>query len=214
MGIPEPDAGRRIIRADAVSGSSGSSPEQAGAGQAGAEQAAAARAGTRPAGRASAAVVIVPTLLGLLGFFAVSAAVTADEATVSVTAPGLLLALTAMVVAGVSPLYAVNPTWRSLRRPALLLTACLLVEAGLLLFAPQVILFSLPALPLALGGGGVLLATSLWGQFRKGPAPEPVLLPRHEATERPFTSTLLVVVVNWALFLAAGALCAWLLLGD
>ncbi|MCQ1955427.1 hypothetical protein NNX39_02760 [Arthrobacter sp. zg-Y826] len=199
MGIPGPDAGRRPIRAGAASGGSGSSSEQAIA---------------EPAERTSAAVVIVPTLLGLLGFFAVSAAVTADEATVSVTAPGLLLALTAMVVAGVSPLYAVNPTWASLRRPALMLAACLLAETVLLLFAPQVILFSLPALPLALCGGGVLLATSLWGQFRKGPAPEPVLLPRHQAAARSFTSTLLVVVVNWALFLAAGALCAWLLLGD
>ena len=162
----------------------------------------------------SAAVVIVPTLLGLLGFFAVAAAVTSEAATVSVTAPGLLLAFTALVVAGVSPLYALNPTWRSLRRPALLLAACLLVEVILFLAAPQLVLFSLPALPLALGGGVVLLATSLWGQFRKGPAPEPVLLPRRDLPPRPYTSTLLVVAVNWLLFLAAGALCAWLLLGD
>ncbi|MCC3300357.1 hypothetical protein [Arthrobacter sp. zg-Y895] len=224
MGVPEPDAGRRAIRAGAASGSSGSSAEQAGLEEVGAAPAGAGQAGTRPAGaeqaetgpaeRTSAAVVIVPTLLGLLGFFAVSAAVTAEEATVSVTVPGLLLALTAMVVAGVSPLYAVNPTWGSLRRPAFLLAACLLMETVLFLFAPEVILFSLPALPLALCGGGVLLSTSLWGQFRKGPAPEPVLLPRHQVAARSFTSTLLVVAVNWALFLAAGALCAWLLLGD
>lgn len=88
------------------------------------------------------------------------------------------------------------------------------MEAVLFLAAPQLVLFSLPALPLALGGGVVLLATSLWGQFRKGPAPEPVMLPRRDVPPRPFTSVLLVVAVNWLLFLAVGALCAWLLLGD
>ena len=190
MGTPEPDGGRQGPGAP-----TGAPPEDR----------------TPPR---SAAVVIVPTLLGLLGFFAVAAAVTSEAATVSVTAPGLLLAFTALVVAGVSPLYALNPTWRSLRRPALLLAACLLVEAVLFLAAPQLVLFSLPALPLALGGGAVLLSTSLWGQFRKGPAPEPVLLPRREVPPQPYTSTLLVVAVNWLLFLAAGALCAWLLLGD
>ncbi|MDM7990141.1 hypothetical protein QNO03_06730 [Arthrobacter sp. zg-Y877] len=208
MAMPEPGAGRRTVPAG-VPSSSGSPAGQADAGHAEAKQVESAQA-ERP----SVAVVIVPTLLGLLGFFAVAAAVTADAATVSVTVPGMLLALTALVVAGVSPLCARNPTWLSLRRPAALLALCLLVEAALFLFAPQLVLFSLPALPLALGGGAVLLATSLWGQFRKGPAAEPVLLPLRESPPRPFTSTLLVVAVNWALFLAAGALCAWLLLGD
>ncbi|WP_186764191.1 hypothetical protein [Arthrobacter yangruifuii] len=183
-------------------------------GQTEAGQAEPGHAESGPAGRPPVAAVVVPTLLGLLGFFAVAAAVTADAATVNVTVPGLLLALTALVAAGVSPLYAVHPTWASLRRPAFLLAICLLAEAGLLLFAPQLVLVSVPALPLALGGGVVLLATSLWGQFRKGPIPEPVILPRREAAARPFASTLLVVAVNWALFLAAGAFCAWLLLGD
>ncbi|MCC9144769.1 MULTISPECIES: hypothetical protein [unclassified Arthrobacter] len=218
MAIPEPGAGRRTVPAG-VPSTSGSPAGQADAGHAEAKQAetaqaAAGQAETAQAERPSVAVVIVPTLLGLLGFFAVAAAVTADAATVSVTVPGMLLALTALVVAGVSPLYARNSTWLSLRRPAVLLALCLLVEAALFLFAPQLVLFSLPALPLALGGGAVLLATSLWGQFRKGPAAEPVLLPLRESPPRPFTSTLLVVAVNWALFLAAGALCAWLLLGD
>ncbi|KAD4060212.1 hypothetical protein GD627_03910 [Arthrobacter yangruifuii] len=187
-------------------------PAKAGHAEAGQAKAGHAEAG--PAGRPPMAAVVVPTLLGLLGFFAVAAAVTADAATVNVTVPGLLLALTALVAAGVSPLYAVHPTWASLRRPAFLLAICLLAETGLLLFAPQLVLVSVPALPLALGGGVVLLATSLWGQFRKGPIPEPVILPRREAAARPFASTLLVVAVNWALFLAAGAFCAWLLLGD
>ena len=164
--------------------------------------------------RRSAAVVIVPTLLGLLGFVAVASAVTAEASTVDVTAPGLMLAFTALIVAGGGPLYARRTTWRSLRRPAVLLAACLAVEAVLFLAAPQLVLFSLPALPLALGGGVVLLATSLWGQFRKGPVPDPVIITRSELPPRPFTSTLAVVGVNWLLFLAAGAVCAWLLLGD
>ncbi|MCC3278082.1 hypothetical protein LJ754_02770 [Arthrobacter sp. zg-Y40] len=233
MGTPEPDAGRRIPGAPAGAAPGGADPagaDPAGVGPAGADLAGAGPAGVGPSGAAlpgprpedreerpavrSAAVVIVPTLLGLLGFFAVAAAVTSDAATVNVTAPGLLLAFTALVVAGVSPLYARNPTWRSLRRPTLLLAACLVVEAVLLLAAPHLVLFSLPALPLALAGGTVLLGTSLWGQFRKGPAPEPVLLPHREMPPRPFTSTLLVVAVNWLLFLSVGALCAWLLLGD
>ena len=115
MGTPEPDAGRQVPGAP-----TGAPPPE-----------------DRPGREGSAAVVIVPTLLGLLGFFAVAAAVTSDAATVNVTAPGLLLAFTALVVAGISPLYALNPTWRSLRRPALLLAACLLVEVILFLAAPQ-----------------------------------------------------------------------------
>ncbi|MCC9203932.1 hypothetical protein [Arthrobacter sp. zg-Y769] len=219
MGSSKPGTDPRTTPADAVSGSSGSAPRQAAAQETTTQQAATLQARTQQTAtlqedRPSVAVVVVPTLLGLLGFFAVAAAVTADAATVNVTVPGLLLALTTLVVAGISPLYAANPARASLRRPAALLTLCLLVEAALFLFASQLVLFSVPALPLALGGGAVLLATSLWGQFRKGPVPEPVLLPRREAAARPFASTLLVVAVNWALFLAAAAFCAWLLLGD
>ena len=201
MGTPEPDAGLPAVDALAVQP----------VGNPAANQAVDTDTGT-PSG--SAAALIVPTLLGLSGFVAVAAAVTSEAATVAVTAPGLMLAFTALVVAGISPLYARRPTWRSLRRPALLLAACLLAEAALFLAASQLVLFSLPALPLALCGGAVLLATSLWGQFRRGPAPEPVLQPRSELPPRPFASTLLAVAVNWLLFLAAGALCAWLLLGD
>ncbi|MCQ1999608.1 hypothetical protein [Arthrobacter zhaoxinii] len=220
MGNPQPDAGSRAFPSGKPSGTpSGAASGRASGAASGSSGPRARQAGTEQAEpgqaeRPSVAAVIVPTLLGLLGFVAVAAAVTADAATVSVTVPGLLLALTALVVAGISPLYAGNPTWASLRRPVFLLAMCLAAEAALFLFAPRLILFSVPALPLALGGGAVLMSTSLWGQFRRGPVPEPVLLPRRDAAARPFASTLLVVAVNWALFLAAGAFCAWLLLGD
>ncbi|MCC3272565.1 hypothetical protein MUK71_13465 [Arthrobacter zhangbolii] len=201
MGIPEPDAGPPAV--DALAARPAEDPVE----KDGVDTATAPHSG-------SAAALIVPTLLGLLGFVAVAAAVTSEAATVAVTAPGLMLAFTALVVAGISPLYLRRPTLRSLRRPAILLAACLLVEAALFLAASHLVLFSLPALPLALCGGAVLLGTSLWGQFRKGPAPDPVLRPRSELPPRPFASTLLAVAVNWLLFLTAGAVCAWLLLGD
>lgn len=79
MVIPEPSSGRSVAGAPV---GEAQEPQQA----------------------ASAAVVIVPTLLGMLGFVAVAAAVTSEAATVAVTFPGLLLAFTALVVAGISPL--------------------------------------------------------------------------------------------------------------
>ena len=80
------------------------------------------------------------------------------------------------------------------------------------LLAGGVVLFTLPAVPLALLGGAVLLATSLWGQFRKGVTDQPVVEPLSAPPHPSFGLTLLEVLGNWMLFLAAAALSAWFLL--
>ena len=167
----------------------------------------------RRSSRSAVAALVVPSCLGLLGFFAVAAAVSSTGSSVGVTLPGLLLVLAGLFLASCAPLLlraaARGPRWR----PATVLTAVVVLPAVAAATAPGMVLFTLPAVPTALSGGLILLSTSLWGQFRKGPAPDPildpVLTPRHSS----FATTLLVVLSHWMLFLAAAAVCAWFLLG-
>ena len=161
---------------------------------------------------AALAALLVPTCLGLLGFFGVAAAVGSADASVEVTVSGFMLVLTALLVAACAPVLlgfiVRRPIWQAVLAGGTF--GALQVLAALL--AGDVVLFALPALPTALIGGMLLLATSLWGQFRKGPAADPILDPVTGPPHRPFGSTLLIVVSNWMLFLSAAAISAWFLL--
>ncbi|WP_104160320.1 hypothetical protein [Arthrobacter sp. ZGTC212] len=162
--------------------------------------------------RSGMAALLVPTCLGLLGFFAVAAAVSSTDGSVQVTLPGLLIVLTGLALAACAPLllgfFVRGPLWRP--AAALMLVFTLQVLIGVL--ARDVVLFTLPALPTALTGGLVLLSTSLWGQFRKDTAPDPILEPMIAPPPSSFGLTLLGVLGNWMLFLAAAAMGAWFLL--
>lgn len=163
--------------------------------------------------RSAVAALVVPTCLGLLGFFAVAAAVSSTGSSVGVTLPGLLLVLSGLFLAARAPLLlraAARSPWR---RPAVVFTAVAVLLAVVTATARDMVLFTLPAVPTALTGGLVLLSTALWGQFRKGPTPDPILEPVISPRHASFTTTLLVVVSHWLLFLAAAAVSAWFLLG-
>ena len=166
----------------------------------------------RRVSRAALAALLVPTCLGLLGFFAVAAAVSSTESRVQVTLPGFLLVAAGLALAACAPLLRRLATRTTLRQCILGAGAVLLALAGSAVLAGDLVLFSLPAVPTALIGGLVLLSTSLWGQFRKGAAADPILDPPARQAEQPFGTTLLTVLGNWLLFLAAAALTAGLLL--
>ena len=165
-----------------------------------------------PGARAALAAVLVPTCLGLLGFFAVAAAVSSTDARVAVTLPGLLLVLTALALAACAPLILGFLVRGSVWRAGLSGAGVFAAQLALGLLAGDVVLFTLPAVPIALVGGAVLLSTSLWGQFRKGAADDPVLDPLSGPPHRSFGLTLMEVLGNWRLFLGAAAMAAWCLL--
>lgn len=163
--------------------------------------------------RSAVAALVVPTCLGLLGFFAVAAAVSSTGSSVEVTLPGLLLVLAGLFLAACAPLFlrsaARGPRWR----PAAVPITVVVLLAAAMVTARGMVLFVLPAVPTALTGGLVLLSTALWGQFRRGPSPDPILEPAIDPRHPSFAATLLVVVSHWMLFLAAAAVSAWFLLG-
>ena len=162
--------------------------------------------------RAGWAKLFVPTLFGLLGFFAVAAAVSSTDASVQVTLPGLLIMLTGLGLAACAPLLLNFMVRLSLWRFVAGFMAVFTLQVLLGVLAKDVVLFTLPAVPTALVGGLVLLSTSLWGQFRKGAADDPVLDPLSGPPPASFGLTVLEVLTNWMLFLAAAALSAWFLL--
>ncbi|WP_461169420.1 hypothetical protein [Arthrobacter sp. Z1-15] len=162
--------------------------------------------------RSGWAALLVPSCLGLLGFFTVAAAVSSSDASVAVTLSGLLLALTGLAGAACAPLLLGFIVRRPMWLVALAGGAFFSLQVVIAVLASDVVLFTLPAVPLALAGGAVLLATSLWGQFRKGVTDEPVVEPLSAPPHPSFGLTLLEVLGNWMLFLAAAALSAWFLL--
>ncbi|MCC9192487.1 hypothetical protein LOC59_02305 [Arthrobacter sp. zg-Y916] len=156
--------------------------------------------------------LLVPILLGLLGFCAVAAAVSSTAGVMGVTVSGLAVVVTLLLAAGLSPRYL--PAFSRGSWPRVFAAAAAAGALHLLLYwtAGSTVLLSLPAFPIALAGGALLLATSLWSQFRRGPAAEdPVTLPQTPA--RPFAQTLVLVLANWVFFAAAGMFSAWIMLG-
>ena len=158
------------------------------------------------------AALLVPTCLGLLGFSAVAAAVSSSDASVQVTLSGFLLAMTALAATACSPLLMNFILRRPMWQVVLAGGTYGALQVLLAVLAGGVVLFTLPAVPLALVGGAVLLATTLWGQFRKGVTDDPIVEPMKAAPHTSFGLTLLEVLGNWMLFLAAAALAAWFLL--
>ncbi|MBD8044460.1 hypothetical protein H9638_11650 [Arthrobacter sp. Sa2BUA2] len=162
---------------------------------------------------ALAAQLLVPALLGLLGFCAVAAAVASTGGVLGITVTGLAVVVTLLLAAGAAPFYVpflLAGTWY---KPLGVLAT--VAAFHLLLFATigRSVLMTVSAVPVALAGGGLLLLTSLWSQFHHGPAAEPVIGPAMPEDARPFTHTLVLVTVNWVFFAAAGMFSAWFLLG-
>lgn len=156
--------------------------------------------------------LLVPSCLGLLGFFTVTAAVSASDAGVRVTLSGLVLPLTALVGTACAPLLMSFIVRRPMWLVALSGGAFFALQVGLGFLAGGIVLFTLPAVPLALAGGALLLSTSLWGQFRKGVTDDPVVEPLSARPRSTFGGTLFAVLGNWILFLVAAAVAAWFLL--
>lgn len=173
---------------------------------------------TRPGlGRTSApgiaAHLLVPILLGLLGFSAVAAAVASTGGVLGITASGLAVVLTLLFAAGAAPRYLPLLFEGRAGRPLALAAAVVLLHFLLFWTVGGTVILTLPAFPVAAAGGGLLLATSLWSQFRRGPATEDPVRPPGAAVRRPFTHTLVLVLANWVFFAAAGMFSAWILLG-
>ena len=160
---------------------------------------------------ALAAHLLVPVLLGLLGFCAVAAAVASTAGVLKITASGFALVLTLLLAAGAAPAYLPGLAAGRVAKPFAVLAGVVLLHLILLWTAGGVVLLTLPAVPVALAGGGLLLATSLWSQFRRGPA-DPATVVRRTG-HLPFTHTLALVLANWVFFASAGMFSAWILLG-
>lgn len=165
-----------------------------------------------PVSRGDWAKVLVPACLGMLGFFAVAAAVSSSDASIDITVSGFLLIVTALALAACAPALLTfilrRPMWQTV-----LAGGCFGVFQVLVaLLAKDVVLFALPAVPTALLGGALLLSTSLWGQFRKGVTDDPVVEPLSARPRSSFGDTLFAVLGNWMLFLVAAAVAAWFLL--
>jgi len=159
-----------------------------------------------------AAHLLVPILLGLLGFCAVAAAVASTGGVLGITVSGLAVVLTLLLAAGAAPLYLPVLLAARAGRPLALIAAVVLLHFLLFWTVGGTVILALPAFPVAAAGGGLLLATSLWSQFRRGPAAEePVRVTG--SVRRPFTHTLVLVLANWVFFAAAGMFSAWILLG-
>ncbi|MGW9403413.1 hypothetical protein ACWGQ2_05510 [Arthrobacter sp. NPDC055585] len=156
--------------------------------------------------------LLVPILLGLLGFCAVAAAVASTGGVLGITASGLAVVLTLLLAAGAAPRFLPVALAGRAGRPLALLGVVVLAHLLLYWTVGGAVILTLPAFPVAAAGGGLLLATSLWSQFRRGPAAdEPVRVTG--SVRRPFTHTLVLVLANWVFFAAAGMFSAWILLG-
>ena len=162
--------------------------------------------------RSDLAALLIPTCLGGLGFFAVAAAVSSTDAAVDVTLPGLILILSALIASACAPLLLTLILRATFWRFMGVFMAFFTLQVLVGVLAKDIVLFDLPAVPTALIGGLVLLSTSLWGQFRNGTGSDPVVDPVSGPPASSFGSTLLGVLGNWMLFLAAAAMAAWFLL--
>ena len=71
----------------------------------------------------------------------------------------------------------------------------------------QAVLFTVPALPIAIGAGILLVGPSIWNQVRHNLSDDPILKPGAESDQRPsLGSRFFVVVTNWMLvFYGAGS---------
>ena len=159
-----------------------------------------------------AAHLLVPILLGLLGFCAVAAAVASTGGVLGITASGLAVVLTLLIAAGAAPRYLPVLLEGRAGRPLALIAAVVLLHFLLFWTVGGTVVLTLPAFPVAAAGGGLLLAPSLWSQFRRGPAAEKPGQPAG-GIHRPFTHTLVLVLANWVFFAAAGMFSGWILLG-
>ncbi|MER2136079.1 MAG: hypothetical protein ABS910_15525 [Arthrobacter sp.] len=158
-----------------------------------------------------AAHLLVPILLGLLGFCAVAAAVASTGGVLGITASGLAVVLTLLLAAGAAPRFLPVLLAGKAGRPLIFVAAVVLLHFVLYWTVGGTVILTLPAFPVAAAGGGLLLTTSLWSQFRRGPAAEEPA--QANAVRRPFTHTLVLVLANWVFFAAAGMFSAWILLG-
>lgn len=156
--------------------------------------------------------LLVPILLGLLGFCAVAAAVASTGGVLGITVTGAAVVLTLLLGAGTAPRFLPVLLDGGAGRPLALLGVVVVLHFVLYWTVGGTVIITLPAFPVAAAGGGLLLATSLWSQFRRGPAAdEPVRVTG--SVRRPFTHTLVLVLANWVFFAAAGMFSAWILLG-
>ena len=174
---------------------------------------AAAEASAQASAPGMAAHLLVPILLGLLGFCAVAAAVASTGGTLGITVSGLAIVLTLLAAAGATPRYLPAALAGRPGRPLAVLAGVVVAHVLLFWTAGTTVILTLPAFPVAAAGGGLLLATSLWSQFRRGPASQDPAHVRSLHGHRPFAHTLALVLANWVFFAAAGMFSAWILLG-
>ncbi|MBF4994036.1 hypothetical protein ITX31_07925 [Arthrobacter gandavensis] len=160
-----------------------------------------------------AAHLLVPILLGLLGFCAVAAAVASTGGALGITVSGLGVVLTLLAAAAAAPRYLPVALEGRPGRPLAVLAGVALAHFLLFWTAGSTVFLTLPAFPVAAAGGCLLLATSLWSQFRRGPASDEPVRVTGAAARRPFAHTLVLVLANWVFFAAAGMFSAWILLG-
>ncbi|MFT4470908.1 hypothetical protein ACMX2H_13465 [Arthrobacter sulfonylureivorans] len=153
--------------------------------------------------------VVAVNLVGLFGFMAlITAAGPASEGqSFEISGFHLLVAAAFLLVL---PLVAFNlrtvvrlKAWQA---AALGAAVCaLLVVAGLLL--GDAVVAELPALPVAIGGGLLTLATTLWGQFSRHLDPDPVLDPRAatgpDRAESGRSAAWISFLGNWCLVIGA-----------
>ena len=164
-----------------------------------------------PAPDASTALrrALVGGLASLLGFFAVVFAspsvIRHDELDVSVSAL-VLIAMGAILLAA-------TPVWlRHLARMrgwkiAVVAAALLLIQLVLAALFGGVVVATVPALPVMVVGGALLLGTAVWTQLRAPAAPDPVTDPR-EPRPASVGNRLSEVLPVWLLVVMAGVFVA------
>lgn len=168
----------------------------------------AAELGLTPGPAAGITRGLLASLAGLLGFFififSVGPAVRGTA--LQLGAAELALASLALILAALAPRY-LGPVLRMKTWQLLVIVALLTgSQLGLALAFDHVVLLELPALPVAVMGAAVLLASALWSQFRSQ-AEDPVTDPLAAVPEGRGARAL-GVLSNWLLVGAAPVFAA------
>ncbi|TFD49871.1 hypothetical protein E3T55_10620 [Cryobacterium frigoriphilum] len=157
--------------------------------------------------------------LGVLGMFALVEAVVPLLNDEPVILGPVVLAIYLFTLIMIALLPTLVPVMVRMRRRGAIIgivTAALLggtIPALLALWAGDLVLLSLPALPVAIVGAVLLLAPALWSQLRHSLTDDPIIAPGHTPSPRAaFRARLFLVVTNWLLVFGAIGLCAMRLL--
>ena len=164
---------------------------------------------------------LVRTGFGVLGMFALVESVVPlmNDERLTLGPVVLFIYLFALVLIAFLP--SLVPVMARMRRRGVIIgtvTAALLggtIPALLALWAGDLVLVTLPALPVVIVGAVLLVAPALWGQLRHSLADDPIVAPGYTPSPHAaFRARLFLVVTNWLLVIGAVGLGAMRLLTE